>query len=143
MLFYQGFISTSQARRDKAGQVEVRMFLFNVAPMFVERKVRYSASFTFLVGWYAGAVSIPPGDILAQLACHPECHHFLFTSGITNPSLYKHYAAHIRKSRKETKLRFVLRALFFQICIIPLRSHSLVGLLLREMKMPARTSQWL
>jgi hypothetical protein len=38
--------------------------------MFVERKVRYSALFTYLVGWNAGAVSLPPSDvILAQLAC--------------------------------------------------------------------------
>jgi hypothetical protein len=38
--------------------------------MFVERKVRYSALFTHLVGWHAGAVSFPLGDaILAQLAC--------------------------------------------------------------------------
>jgi hypothetical protein len=90
------------------------MFLFNVAPVFVERKVCYSALSTFLVGWYAGAVSLPPGDvILAQLACHPECHHFLFTSGLTNQSLYKHCATHIRKSRKETKLQFLSKALSF------------------------------
>jgi chromatin remodeling complex protein RSC6 len=31
-----------------------------VRPMFVERKVRYSALFTNLVGWHAGAVSLPP-----------------------------------------------------------------------------------
>ncbi len=38
--------------------------------MFVKRKVRYSALFTNLVGWHAGAVSFPPSDvILAQLAC--------------------------------------------------------------------------
>jgi hypothetical protein len=38
--------------------------------MFVERKVRYSALFTNLVGWHAGAVSFPLSDIiLAQLAC--------------------------------------------------------------------------
>jgi hypothetical protein len=39
-------------------------------PMFVERKVRYSALFTKLVGWHAGAVSFPLTDIiLAQLSC--------------------------------------------------------------------------
>jgi hypothetical protein len=39
-------------------------------PMFVERKVCYSALFTILVGWYAVAVSFPLSDIiLAQLAC--------------------------------------------------------------------------
>ncbi len=38
--------------------------------MFVERKVRYLALFTNLVGWHAGAVSFLPSDvILAQLAC--------------------------------------------------------------------------
>ncbi len=31
----------------------------NHAPMFVERKVHYSALFTYLVGWHAGAVSFP------------------------------------------------------------------------------------
>jgi hypothetical protein len=37
--------------------------------MFVERKVRYSALFTNLVGWHASAVSFPLIDvILAQLA---------------------------------------------------------------------------
>ena len=38
--------------------------------MFVERKVCYSALFTYLVGWHAGAVTFPLSDvILAQLAC--------------------------------------------------------------------------
>jgi len=38
--------------------------------MFVERKVGYSALFTNLVRWHAGAVSFPLSDvILAQLAC--------------------------------------------------------------------------
>jgi len=38
--------------------------------MFVERKVHYSASFTNMVGWHAGAVSFPLSDVnLAQLAC--------------------------------------------------------------------------
>jgi len=38
--------------------------------MFVERKVHYSAVFTNLVGWHAGAVSFSLSDvILAQLAC--------------------------------------------------------------------------
>jgi hypothetical protein len=37
--------------------------------MFVERKVRYSALFTFLVGWHGSAVGLPPGDVIfAQLA---------------------------------------------------------------------------
>jgi hypothetical protein len=38
--------------------------------MVVEGKVRYSALFTNLVGWHAGASSFPLSDvILAQLAC--------------------------------------------------------------------------
>jgi hypothetical protein len=39
-------------------------------PMFVEKKVCYSALITNLVGWHASAVSFPLSDvILAQLAC--------------------------------------------------------------------------
>ncbi len=35
-----------------------------------DKKIRYSALFTNLVGWYAGSVSFPLSDvILAQLAC--------------------------------------------------------------------------
>ena len=41
----------------------------DLKPMFVERKVHYSALFTNLVGWHAGAVSFPLSDvILAELA---------------------------------------------------------------------------
>ena len=41
--------------------------------MFVERKVRYSALFTNLLGWRASAVSIPLSDVfLAELDCPPE-----------------------------------------------------------------------
>ncbi len=59
--------------------------------MFVERKVRYSALFTYLVGWYAGAVSFPPSDaILAQLVCPLSDVMFCLHSGRTNLSLYKH-----------------------------------------------------
>ncbi len=36
-------------------------------PVFVERKVHYSALFTYLVGWHTGAVSFPL-VIMAQLA---------------------------------------------------------------------------
>jgi len=32
-------------------------------PMFVERKVRYSALFTNLVGWYASTVGFPLSDV--------------------------------------------------------------------------------
>jgi hypothetical protein len=39
-------------------------------PMFLKRKVRYSALFTNFVRWHAGTVSFPLSDvILAQLAC--------------------------------------------------------------------------
>jgi len=59
--------------------------------MFVERKVRYSALFTNLVGWHASAVSFPLSDIiLAQLACPLSAVIFCLHSGITNLSLYKH-----------------------------------------------------
>jgi hypothetical protein len=56
--------------------------------MIVERLVCSSALFAYLVMWYAGAVSLPPSDaFLAQLACPSS--HVLFTSEITNLSLYK------------------------------------------------------
>jgi hypothetical protein len=59
-----------------------------VAPMFVERKVHYSALFTNLVGWYPGAVSLPLSDaILAQLASPLSDVMFCLHSGITNLSL--------------------------------------------------------
>jgi hypothetical protein len=59
--------------------------------MFVERKVRYSALFTNLVGWHAGAVSFPLSDvILAQLAYPLSDIMFCLHSGIANPSLNKH-----------------------------------------------------
>ncbi len=62
-------------------------------PMFVERKVRYSALFTNLVGWHAGAVSFPLSDIiLAQLACPLSDMMFCLHSGITNLSLHKNWA---------------------------------------------------
>jgi len=59
--------------------------------MFVERKVRYSALFTNLVGWHENAVSFPLSDIiLAQLACPLNDVMFYLHSAITNLSLYKH-----------------------------------------------------
>jgi hypothetical protein len=33
-------------------------------PMFLERKLRYSALSTYLVGWHASAISFPPSDII-------------------------------------------------------------------------------
>jgi hypothetical protein len=61
--------------------------------MFAERSVNSSALFTFLVGWYASAVSLPPGDVIfAQLVCPLDGVIFLYTLGITNLSLYKHLA---------------------------------------------------
>jgi hypothetical protein len=60
--------------------------------MFVERKVCYSALFTYLGGWHAGAVSFPLSDvILDQLACPLSDVTFCLHSGITNLSLYKHW----------------------------------------------------
>jgi hypothetical protein len=57
--------------------------------MFVERKVSYSALFTNLVEWHAGAVSFPPSDIiLSQLACPLSYIMFCLHSGRTNLSLY-------------------------------------------------------
>ncbi len=56
--------------------------------MFVERKIRHSALFTNLVGWYAGAVSFPLSDvILVQLACTLSDVVFWLNSRITNLSL--------------------------------------------------------
>jgi hypothetical protein len=60
--------------------------------MFVERNFRYSALFTNLVGWHAGAVSFPLSDIiLTQLACPLSDVMLCLHSGITNLSLYKHW----------------------------------------------------
>jgi hypothetical protein len=57
--------------------------------MFVEKKVHYSALFTYLVGWHAGTVSLPPSDvILAQLACSLSDVMFYVHSGILNLSLH-------------------------------------------------------
>jgi len=62
-------------------------------PLFEERKLHYSALFTHLVGWHAGIVSFPLSDvILAQLACPLSDVMFCVHSGITNPSLYKHWS---------------------------------------------------
>ncbi len=68
-----------------------------VETMFVVRKVRYSALFTNLVGWHAGAVSFPLSNvILAQLACPLSDVKFCLHSGITNLSLYKHWMEHFK-----------------------------------------------
>ncbi len=54
--------------------------MFSGKPMFVERKVHYSALFTYLVGWHVGAVSFAPSDvILVQLVCPLSDVMFLFT----------------------------------------------------------------
>jgi hypothetical protein len=54
--------------------------MFSGIPLFVERKVRYSALFTYLVGKHVGAVSFPLIDvILAQLVCPLSDVMFLFT----------------------------------------------------------------
>jgi len=60
--------------------------------MVVERKVHYSALFTYLVGWHTGAASFPLSDvILAQLACPLSDIMLCSHSGITNLSLYEHW----------------------------------------------------
>jgi len=61
--------------------------------MFVERKAHYSSLFTNLVSWHTSVVSLPLTDvILAQLACPLSYVIFCLHSGITNLSLYKHWA---------------------------------------------------
>jgi hypothetical protein len=40
------------------------LLLHHQQPMFVERKVGYSALFTNLVGWHTGAVSFPLSDVM-------------------------------------------------------------------------------
>ena len=63
--------------------------------MFVEIKVRYSALFTNLVRWHAGAVSFPLSDvIMAQLACPLSDVMFRLHSGIINLCLCKHCLMH-------------------------------------------------
>jgi hypothetical protein len=58
----------------------VILYNLSLRPLFVDRMVRYSALFTNLVRWHAGAVSFPPRDIiLAQLACPLSDVMFLFT----------------------------------------------------------------
>jgi hypothetical protein len=60
--------------------------------MFVEIKVHYSAFFTNLVGWHVVAVSFPLSDLIsAQLAFTLNDDIILFTSGIANLSLHKHW----------------------------------------------------
>jgi hypothetical protein len=61
--------------------------------MFVERKVCYSALFTYFVRWHTSAVSFPLSDvILAQQACPLSDIIFCLHSGIINLSLYKNIA---------------------------------------------------
>jgi hypothetical protein len=79
-------------KSEKGATTHNLMALSLVQSMFVERKVRYTALFTNLVGWHAGTVSFPLSDvILAQLA-YPLCDiMFCLHSGMTNLSLYKHW----------------------------------------------------
>jgi hypothetical protein len=65
LIEYSKITQTSARKKEK--------MMYGLDPMFVERKVCYSALFTNLVGWHAGGVSFPTSDvILAQLACLPE-----------------------------------------------------------------------
>ncbi len=77
-------------------------FLFKhwLQPMFVERKICYSALFTYLVGWHASAVSFPLSVILAQLACPLSDVMLCLHSGIPNLSLYKHWLQPMFVGRK-------------------------------------------
>ncbi len=66
-------------------------FSCSLDAMFAERKVCYSALFTYLVGWHASAVSFPLSDVIfALLACPMSNVIFCLPSGITNLSVYKH-----------------------------------------------------
>jgi hypothetical protein len=68
--------------------------------MFVERKVHYSALFTNLVGWHSSIASPLSDVILSQLACPLNDVIILFTSGIWNLSLHKHWLHSIFVERK-------------------------------------------
>jgi hypothetical protein len=39
--------------------------------MFVERRVSYSALFTYLVGWHTSAISLPQGGIILEQLASP------------------------------------------------------------------------
>ncbi len=61
----------------------IRTQALKAVTMIVERKIRYSALLTNLVGWHTGAVSLPLSNvILAQLACPPNDVMFCLHSGI-------------------------------------------------------------
>jgi hypothetical protein len=64
-------------------------------------EIGYILSFIyFFVGWHANAVSLPPGDIiLAKLTSHLNDFILMFTFGITNLSLYKHWVEHHLKAK--------------------------------------------
>ena len=109
-------------------------------PMFVQRKVCYSALFTNLVGWHAGAVSFPPRDIiLAQLACPLGDVMFCLHSGRTNLSLYKHWSLWHKQKLTQTLmslklghfikyifLRFFKQTFFWRMSKMWANSHWLV-----------------
>jgi len=91
---------TVQNRKDRTRQVVLQFsgetqsgkWQWDLIPMFVERKVHYSALLTNLVGWHKSAVSLPLSDItLAQLACPLSDVMFCLHSGILNLFLYKHW----------------------------------------------------
>jgi len=88
---YNDIINSSNYHAKKFYNIATEV---TTVPMFVERKVRYSALFTNLVGWHAGAVSFIPSDIiLVQLACPLSDVMFCLLSGRTNLSLHKHCSA--------------------------------------------------
>ncbi len=104
----QKILVMNEMKRYKFGSkskvLVINTFAIHRKPMFVERKVRYSALFTNMVKWHAGAVSFPLSDvILAQLACPLSDIMLCLHSEITNLSLYKH----CRKLHLRLKQRLV------------------------------------
>ncbi len=77
---------------DKKVFYYVTVIIIFIKVIIVWAKDHYSAMFSYIVGWHASAVSLPPSDvILAQLACLLSDVMFCLQSGITNLSLYKHW----------------------------------------------------
>ncbi len=85
---YNDIINSSNYHAKKFYNIATEV---TTVPMFVERKVRYSALFTNLAGWHAGAVSFSPSDvILVQRACPLSYVMLSVPSGRTNLYLHKH-----------------------------------------------------
>jgi hypothetical protein len=86
-----GILEVSRLRSHKCQVAQVSSHTNSPSPMFVERKVLYSALFTNLVVWHTSAVSFSLSDIiLAHQACPLSDVMFLYTFRNNNLSLYKH-----------------------------------------------------